>query len=262
MYSHYWTWHTTPDINKLKQCIADMARIVREQNVCTIRGWDGTGEPLIEELAISFNGDSEARAEYGDTLDHETFSFPGYTFTNRPEWDTEPESVFNFCKTARKPYDAVVTACLLVARDHFDESVLSINSDGWWHEWANGYKLYYRIFGREPQQVVDEQPQINVRDEELEAEVSIPDDWDADGREWVDITLSRNDAESLRELLGDTDFGMTYAELISSVINCIDMALYPQPPDYNDDFPMELEYPNEPMFPQDDGTWGPDERDG
>jgi hypothetical protein len=57
---------------------------------------------------------------------------------------------FNFCKTAGKPYDEVVTACLLVARDHFPEDILSIDSDGSWSDgdWQEGTKLYTTVLGR------------------------------------------------------------------------------------------------------------------
>ena len=48
---------------------------------------------------------------------HEPFIFPG-------------ESGFNFCKTAYKPYDTVVVACLFVARDYFAPDQLEIASDG------------------------------------------------------------------------------------------------------------------------------------
>jgi hypothetical protein len=59
---------------------------------------------------------------------------------------------FNFCKTAAKPYDSVVTACLLVARDHFSSSVLSIDSDGSWAagDWQQGIDRYSKVLGRRP----------------------------------------------------------------------------------------------------------------
>jgi hypothetical protein len=70
---------------------------------------------------------------------NEPFVFPG-------------ELGFNFCKTEGKPYDAVVTACLLVAHDHFPTSVLSIDSDGSYSEgdWEEGIKLYSSVLGRIP----------------------------------------------------------------------------------------------------------------
>jgi len=61
----------------------------------------------IGAASVTLNGLGEAG--------HEEFVFPG-------------EVGFNFTKTAGKPYDEVVTACLLVARDHFPPPRLRIQS--------------------------------------------------------------------------------------------------------------------------------------
>ena len=68
---------------------------------------------------------------------HEPFVFPG-------------RAGFNFCKTNGKLYDAAVTACLLVARDHFSPDELKIDSDGQWEDgdWNAGAKLYQQVLGR------------------------------------------------------------------------------------------------------------------
>lgn len=63
---------------------------------------------VITDNVIRFNGvDDDA---------HETFVF-------------SKKSGFNFCKTQRKPYDAVVCACLLTAMDIFGSDI-SFSSDG------------------------------------------------------------------------------------------------------------------------------------
>ena len=55
-------------------------------------------------------------------------------------------SGFNFCKTARKPYDAVVTACLIHLKDVYGDLV-DIGSDGSWSEWQDGARLYRNATG-------------------------------------------------------------------------------------------------------------------
>lgn len=95
------------------------------------------GQPEIGVTNVDFNG-------IGDD-GHEPFVFPG-------------EPGFNFCKTAYKPYDEVVTACLLVARDHFPPKVLAISSDGEWADWGKGEKLYRSVFGRSPKYPFGEAP--------------------------------------------------------------------------------------------------------
>jgi hypothetical protein len=63
---------------------------------------------IITDNVVRFNGvDDDA---------HETFVF-------------SKKSGFNFCKTQRKPYDAVVCACLLTAMDIFGSDI-SFSSDG------------------------------------------------------------------------------------------------------------------------------------
>jgi hypothetical protein len=53
---------------------------------------------------------------------------------------------FNFCKTARKPYDLFVG--LMLARiNHHAKSVLKISSDGDWDDWADIRRAYKSLYG-------------------------------------------------------------------------------------------------------------------
>lgn len=105
-----------------------MARIIKDSRVI-LAGPDGTGDPEVGPEEVAFNG----RDEQG----HESFIFPGGTG-------------FNFTKTASKPYDKVVVACLLAARAHIPEDVLEISSDGDWKDWEEGRELYNQVTGKEP----------------------------------------------------------------------------------------------------------------
>jgi hypothetical protein len=60
---------------------------------------------------------------------------------------------FNFCKTAFKPYDPVVTAILIHAKDCFGADI-KVTSDGNWIDWEGGTLLYEEVFGNEPQQIL------------------------------------------------------------------------------------------------------------
>jgi len=60
-------------------------------------------------------------------------------------WTKLADTGFNFCKTAEKPYDAVVTACLLWLKECYGEAV-TISSDGYWHEWLPGRRLFAEAF--------------------------------------------------------------------------------------------------------------------
>jgi hypothetical protein len=116
-----------PDEAELKKCIAEMGQIA-EARKDILAGRDGPGSPIILSATnLDLNGRGED--------EYELFVFPGKTG-------------FNFCKTAVKPYDEVVTACLIAARDHFPRSVLGIESDGSWADWQAGAKLYSSVLNR------------------------------------------------------------------------------------------------------------------
>jgi len=129
-YAHYFAWNGQPDSARLAACIADMAKIVAAAKIL-VAGPDGSGSPDVEPLEIEFNGVG-ANAQ-------SPFDFPGNAGRNS-------------CKTQLKPYDAVVTACLIAARDHFPPTMLAIASDGNWDEgeWNDGARLYRKALGRQP----------------------------------------------------------------------------------------------------------------
>lgn len=129
-YDHYFTWNQKPNEADLKQCVAEMNALINaRKDMLVSPDLEGSvpGSLKLESLKVDFNG-------VGNDA-HEPFVFPG---TNG----------FNFCTTDGKPYDEVVTACLIVARDHFSPKVLSINSDGSWDDWEKGAKLYTSVFHR------------------------------------------------------------------------------------------------------------------
>lgn len=135
-YTHYFTWNQKPSDADLKACVSEM-RLVIEARKDILVGPDGPASAMIfDSTHVDLNG-------IGDDA-NEPFIFPG-------------ESGFNFCKTEGKPYDAVVTACLLVARDHFPSAVLLIGSDGSWDagDWQDGAKLYSSVLSRPAQNPID-----------------------------------------------------------------------------------------------------------
>lgn len=110
-YTRYWKRTDEPlnedflkDVNKVIKDAAKMG--------IAIRGGDGTGEPVLELEEISLNGNGNAERD----LSHETF-FLG------------KETGFNFCKTARKPYDYVVRTILRLALDY--GIVTDVSDDGY-----------------------------------------------------------------------------------------------------------------------------------
>ena len=99
-------------------------------------GENGTS-PQFTEGEFSLNGI--------DDMSHETFTWKA--MPTQVEWRKNEPEIFDFCKTAMKPYDAVVTAILIRAKEIYG-SCVSISSDGDWSEWKDGRDLYEAVFGQ------------------------------------------------------------------------------------------------------------------
>jgi hypothetical protein len=113
-------------------------------NGIRIRNGNGEGEPEFTEFYFSINGDAEAFTSDGRDLAHESFYWAG--IPTQSEWRKDDPDFFEFCKTAYKPYDAVVTAILIRAKTIYG-SCVRISSDGEWQEWQAGREMYEAIFG-------------------------------------------------------------------------------------------------------------------
>ena len=134
-YTHYWYRKAGSPVSI--QLLMDMAEVIRRSPV-PLAAADGTPgtEPEVSEGGVVFNG-------LGD-LAHEPFEF--LVVAQRQPWESEAEPwAFRFCKTERKPYDAVVVACLLAAKHHLGEHI-RISSDGHWADWRQGADLYEAVF--------------------------------------------------------------------------------------------------------------------
>ena len=101
-----------------------------------VKGGDGTGRPEIGNDRIMFNGD----ASKGE--DHETMVLE------------RQGNGFQFCKTARKPYDRFVKALLVLANFHAP-GALEVTCDGddepdCWTEGVRIATIYTKNTGRVP----------------------------------------------------------------------------------------------------------------
>ena len=103
-----------------------------------LKGWDGTGLPEFTEDTICFNGDAETNN------DHETFRIDRNSEKQARAEGSKEELVFNFCKTARKPYDFFVCVSLLRLKHFFPEC--QISSDGNTSDWKPAKDFYKKVF--------------------------------------------------------------------------------------------------------------------
>jgi len=93
---------------------------------------------LVNLSTIRFNG----KGNEG----HETFIITKKKPEPKP-WENGES--FDFCKTARKPYDLAVCLSLLVCSSHAPDCI-RIGSDGDWDsEWTESRNVFKELFGVE-----------------------------------------------------------------------------------------------------------------
>jgi hypothetical protein len=110
----------------------DTAGGYHKDNPLVLGDWEGEGgEPIFNENGIRFNG-------VGD-LSHESF-----TLRRIPMPDIRK---FDFCKTARKPYDLMVCSTLLLYWHFFKEEGVKISSDGDHSDWEPAIDLVKEVTG-------------------------------------------------------------------------------------------------------------------
>ena len=135
-YTHYFKSLTpTPEFS---ECVRDIVDKAEELGIRVRNGW-GEDEAIITPTKVAINGDAD------EHLDHETFYL------------TDIDEGFNFCKTARKPYDSAVVAVLILAIVNEQPGWRNIGSDGTWEDWVDarggygtpvgGVGLYEATFG-------------------------------------------------------------------------------------------------------------------
>lgn len=137
-YTHYWNFSkVVKDIDNSEKKFAAAVKLFKEklkelpQSIRLANGI-GEGEPIITPTKVVFNGS----AENGE--DYETFSI---TLA-----DDESESSFNFCKTARLPYDAAVCLALLCFKYAYGND-FNYSSDGDIND--EGWELAHQIFDKD-----------------------------------------------------------------------------------------------------------------
>lgn len=138
-YTHYWSFNKSIGIaaereSKYQSAIKACNKVIKHYYKFT----KGTDESLSGYSAHCKNG------QYGGVNfngcrgnDHETFCL-------REHFN---ESDGDFCKTAQKPYDQVVVACLIVLQ-HYLGDAIEISSDGTTLDWMTGLNLAQSVLKR------------------------------------------------------------------------------------------------------------------
>lgn len=115
-YTHYWKGNLRPTKKQWDAIMEEVSKVLETKTAFKLIRYesDKSTPPRLDAEAIRFNG----RGKNG----HETFYL------------TRDPSSFEFCKTAQKPYDLLVTAVLTIVH-HFAPDCYEVSSDGWPDEW-------------------------------------------------------------------------------------------------------------------------------
>lgn len=123
MYTHYWTYNKSyNDEKQFAKAVEEIKRLLaaKELKDIPLCGRADDEAAILQEDQVFLNG-------VGDD-GHEDFC----VYVDEPKWD--------FCKTARKPYDLVVMLCLIAFANNL--SSFTFRSDGCVWEWLPAIKLY------------------------------------------------------------------------------------------------------------------------
>lgn len=133
-YTHYWQQMRDATPLEWTQIQFMVARIVEKTAVRI--DIEGTTD---DQICLNGAG--------GDEYEHETFGLYRIRQPKR-DWEDADRQGWDFCKTARKPYDEVATAILIVLHSEIPGYLDHISSDGYAHDWGPGRALAATAFGR------------------------------------------------------------------------------------------------------------------
>lgn len=132
-YTHYWYKIKELDQTKFRDFMDDFETILPHFNNFLATSGDQALE--IGLNLLYFNGIEEQS--------HETFMFTRVVENKKYlqyHNDDTKTHIFDFCKTAEKPYDIAVTSALIIAKKHFGDDII-ISSDGVREEWYQAITL-------------------------------------------------------------------------------------------------------------------------
>jgi len=169
-YTHYWyRKNQTFNPSTYAKFSADCEKVCRASEI-GLAGWDGTREPVFSETEVTFNGRQDCNHKkqdlgitwpgragqkwpFGEMIEqrmcggncsHETFRVD--LDLGSDGYKSSDGQYFTFCKTAFKPYDICVTACLIVLEHYFKDHV-RVSSDGESAEWDDARRLCQQVLG-------------------------------------------------------------------------------------------------------------------
>tara|TARA_B100000949_G_C14283177_1_gene452849 strand:- start:2640 stop:3119 length:480 start_codon:yes stop_codon:yes gene_type:complete len=137
-YTHYWYRPKELDSDNFSNAIKDIALLFsytegQEYPVGYTHAKQIVDVYELNRREINFNGIREDG--------HENFHISDDRYSTEDKYWK-----FDFCKTARKPYDKYVVACLYIFKYHLGDDI-KITSDGDEEDWNEGIEMVQDILG-------------------------------------------------------------------------------------------------------------------
>jgi hypothetical protein len=133
-YTHYWTFKKIPKGQAKKAELAYQKAVIDAHRI--IMYWSNLNGGLSGYSAHTKLGAYGGINVNGSKSDaHEPFILREHVKQNEG---------FNFCKTAQKPYDTVVTACLIALQYRLG-TLVEVSSDGSELDWLEGLELAKKV---------------------------------------------------------------------------------------------------------------------
>jgi hypothetical protein len=141
-YTHYWYRDAELDGDPFSRASKDCKKIcdvLQKEGLRLAYEFDNTEHPAtFTNFYVRFNGVGDAG--------HETFYIHKHFDSHYPQFD-ENGKAFAFCKTACKPYDIAVCACLIVFKYWFPD--MDVSSDGSIEEWEPALTKVKEVLGED-----------------------------------------------------------------------------------------------------------------
>lgn len=136
-YTHYFYRDENLDHKLFDLASKDCQKVCHGSDVKIQLEFDKPNLPVFTEDQIRFNGVGD---DGNETLVIDQHYKPGFPQTN------DTGQLFKFCKTACKPYDRLVTACLVIFKHYFGDSFI-VSSDGDIADWKDGMDDCQKVLG-------------------------------------------------------------------------------------------------------------------
>lgn len=136
-YTHYWGFKAPIKGQTAKVERAYQKAIKECTKLCQAYQAEATGSDRL-------SGYSAYTSKYGGLKVNGKQDNAHEDFTMREHFK---QNQGGFCKTARKPYDAVVVACLVILK-HYLKDNFDVASDGYAADWVDGHALVARYLGK------------------------------------------------------------------------------------------------------------------